>query len=201
MPKTKPNKGDTRRRMIETSLDIFHRKGIHAATLDEILDASGTGKGQFSHYFGNKEGLVHAVLLYFYAKLKGGDFPVHFSFESMEDVEGWFQFFIRALEETECKRGCPIGTIGNDLSDDQELLRQDVRLIFEFTRGALARSFSVLRARGELPKKADPDSLADFCLTIMQGGVLIGKVKRDSESFEHAVQHAMAYLNSLGKRS
>ena len=200
MKKIAASSAPTRLRMIETALDLFHQQGIHATSVDEILKESGTGKGQFAYYFKNKEGLVHAVLQHFYEWLRSDDFLVKYDIDSIEDLEDWFQFFINSLKSMNCERSCPIATIGNDLSNDQELLRQDVRLIMEFTHSSLARSFSVLKAKGELPENVDPDTLADFCLTIMQGGMLLGKVKRESAVFENAAKHAMAYLKSLKTR-
>jgi hypothetical protein len=100
----------------------------------------------------------------------------------------------------DCERSCPLGTIGNDLSNEQELLRQDVRLFLEWSRGQLARFFAERKAARELPPSADPDALADFCLTVMQGGMLLTKITRDATTFEHAAAHALAYLKSLRRK-
>ena len=52
----------TRLRILGTAADLFHKQGVGATSPDEILEASRAGKGQFYHYFGSKEGLVHQVL-------------------------------------------------------------------------------------------------------------------------------------------
>ena len=54
-----------------------------------------------------------------------------------------------------------------------------------------------MKGRGEIPAGADPESLADFCFTIMQGGLLVSKIKREIEPFENSVAHALTYLESL----
>jgi AcrR family transcriptional regulator len=197
MRKRAARNGNTRLKMIQTAFDLFHQQGVNATSVDEILARSGTGKSQFYHYFKNKEGIVHAVLQHFYERLKSNQSPIKNEIESWEDLEHWFQFFITAQKAMKCERSCPIGTIGNDLSDSQELLRQDVRLIFDLTRHSLARFFSGAKAKGEIPATVDPDALADFCFTIMQGGLLVAKIQRESAPFENAAAHAMAYLKSL----
>ena len=53
---------ETRLRIIRAAADLFHKQGVRATSPDQILEASGTGKGQFYHYFKNKEGLIHEVL-------------------------------------------------------------------------------------------------------------------------------------------
>lgn len=140
---------------------------------------------------------MHAVLQYFYELLRNNKLPGKHTIESWEDLENWFRFFIAFQQAIHCERSCPIGTIGNDLSHDQELLRQDVRLIFEWMRNSLSRFFNGLKAKEEIPTSVGPDALADFCFTIMQGGLLVSKVQRESAPFENAVTHALAYLKSL----
>lgn len=41
---------------------VFAERGFHRATLDEIVQAAGTGKGTVYHHFGNKEQLFWAVI-------------------------------------------------------------------------------------------------------------------------------------------
>jgi len=61
--KARSTKGaDTRLRILKTAADLFHQQGVRATSPDQIIEKSGTGKGQFYHYFKNKEGLVHEVL-------------------------------------------------------------------------------------------------------------------------------------------
>lgn len=186
--------------MIQAALDLFHRQGLHATSVDQILEQSGTGKSQFAHYFKTKDGLVHAVLQYLHDVVRSGQAPTGYTIESWGDMEAWFGKYINFQKGVDCERSCPLGTIGNDLSNDQELLRQDVRLFLEWSRGQLARFFAEQKASGELVHSADPDALADFCLTIMQGGMLLTKIKRETTTFENAATHALAYLKSLKRK-
>lgn len=190
-----------RQRMIQAAAELFHRQGIHATSIDQVLQESGTGKSQFAHYFKNKDGLVHEVLLHLHDWLRGDDAPVNYRITTWEELDEWFRFFVAAQHRLGCDRACPIGTIGNDLTDEQQLLRQDVRLIFEWIRGQLARFFAERRAAGELEASVDPEGLADFCIVVVQGGLLLGKVTRDSASFGNAVGHALAHVNSLRRPS
>lgn len=197
MKKERIHTGHTRLKMIQAAFDLFHQQGVNATSVDEILEKSGTGKSQFYHYFNNKEGIVHAVLQHMYETLKNDQLPLKHEMDSWEDLENWFRFFITTQQTMKCERGCPVGTIGNDLSNSQDLLRQDVRLIFDLSRHFLSRCFSSLKAKGEIPATVDPDALADFCYVIIQGGLLVAKIQRESAPFENAVSHALAYFKSF----
>jgi TetR/AcrR family transcriptional repressor of nem operon len=180
------SKQDTKMKMINAPLELFHVQGVNATSVDQILLLSGTGKSQFSHYFKTKEGLVHAVLQFLHDQA-----PTGYMVKNWKDLENWFQ------KMTEFALSCPIGTIGNDISNDLELLRQDVYLFLEWARSELSKFFSERKAKGELKASVKPESLADFCISLMQGGMLLTKIKRDPEMFENAAKEAMTYIKSL----
>lgn len=183
-----------RQRLIEAAFDRFHAKGIVATSVDEILLASGTGKSQFYHYFESKDALIHEVLRYFYGRLKADQLPGRLDIQTWSDLEHWFSSFLEFQQSVNHERSCPIGTIGADLEAGQELARQDVRLIFEFTRHRLARFFAAMKAKGELPQTSDPDALASLCFSVQQGGMLIAKIERDDAAFRAAVAGVLHLL-------
>ncbi|WP_374029361.1 TetR/AcrR family transcriptional regulator [Bdellovibrio bacteriovorus] len=190
-------KSDARLRMINSALELFHLQGVDATSIDQVLERSGTGKSQFTHYFKNKEGLVHAVIQFLHDVIKSGAAPTGYDIKSWEDMETWFQKYIDFQRSVSFELSCPIGTIGNDISNEQELLRQDVRLFLEWCRNQFIRFFAERKAAGELVAMASPEGLADLCISIMQGGMLLTKIKRSPETFENAAAQALHYIHSL----
>jgi hypothetical protein len=67
-------------------------------------------------------------------------------------------------------RGCPFGTVGNGVTDKDELIRQDLSHIFEIVKNKLRAFFIREKAQGRLAADADEDRLADFCIATTQGG-------------------------------
>jgi AcrR family transcriptional regulator len=193
--KSRSKKGtDTRLRILRTAADLFHQQGVRATSPDQIIDKSGTGKGQFYHYFKNKEGLVHEVLQNHLDAIRDGTAPLSYEIESWEDLERWFRAQIRLQKSFSMRRGCPFGTIGNEITENDELIRQDLSLIFEVISNKIASFFRKEKAKGQLVEKADEDSMAGFCIAMIQGAMLIGKVKRNSRLVEATTREAMAHL-------
>ena len=91
-------------------------------------------------------------------------------------------------------RGCPFGTIGNGVTGKDELVRQDLNLIFEAMKGNLAPFFIKEKALGRLSKSADENELADFCIAAVQGAMLMGKIKRSSQTVETTIKAALAHI-------
>jgi AcrR family transcriptional regulator len=187
---------DTRRRIIQVAADLFHKQGIHLTSPDEIIEASETGKGQFYHYFKNKEGLIHEVLLTHLDAIKSGTAPINYEIKTWRDLEQWFLAQITLQKRFNMARGCPLGTIGNEITESDELLRQDLSLIFEVMKNKLAMFFVMEKAKGRLVLEAGEEHLADFCIALIQGAMLMGKIKRKSQPAETTVQEAMRHLQS-----
>jgi TetR/AcrR family transcriptional repressor of lmrAB and yxaGH operons len=183
--------------MIQAVADLFHKQGVHATSPDDVIEASNTGKSLFYHYFKNKEGLVHEVLQTHLDVMRRGTAPIKYELESWEDLDRWFMAHVELQKQCRMKRGCSFGTIGNELTENDELIRQDLSLIFEGVKNKLAAFFVREKAKGAISPSADEDALADFCVAIVQGAVLKGKIKRSSRLVENLVGEALSHVRRL----
>ena len=187
---------ETRLRIIRTAADLFHKQGARATSPDEIIQASRTGKGQFYHYFKSKEGLIHEVLQVYLEEIKTQTSRVNYEINSWRDLEKWFTAQVELQKDYQMTRGCPFGTLGNEVTENDELVRQDLSLIFEVIKSNLAAFFLREKAKGKLAKHASPQHMADFSIASMQGAMLMGKIQRSSQTVETSVQEALAHLKS-----
>src|SRR5215813_4518556 len=185
---------ETKRKIIATAADLFHKQGVHLTSTDEIIEVSGTGKGQFYHYFKNKEGLVHEVLRGHLEAIRDGSSPIDYEIASWDELERWFVAHLGLQKRFDMTRGCPFGTIGNEVTENDELIRQDLSLIFEVVKSKIAKFFVREKASGRLEPHAGEDELADFCVAMIQGAMLLGKVKRNSQLVETTVRETMQHL-------
>jgi TetR/AcrR family transcriptional regulator, transcriptional repressor for nem operon len=175
---------------------LFHKQGIRATSPDEIIEAAGIGKGQFYHYFKNKEGLVHEVLQWHFEAIKAGTSIIDYDIKSWKDLEAWFRAHIELQKGFGMTRGCPFGTAANDVGEEDEIVRLDLVQIFGTIEDRLAHFFRSEKAHGRLNRSADEQHLADFCISTLQGAMLIGKVRRDPEFAEAAARETLKYLRS-----
>ena len=91
-------------------------------------------------------------------------------------------------------RGCPFGTVGNGVTEKDELIRHDLSHLFEIVKNKLRAFFIREKAQGRLTDDADVDRMADFCIAMIQGAMLMGKIKRSAQPVEKAVREALAHL-------
>ena len=153
---------ETRQRIIQVAADLFHKQGVRATSPDEIIEASRTGKGQFYHYFKSKEGLIHEVLQTHLEAIKSGSAPVKYEITTWQDLEQWFLSQMELQKSFAMTRGCPFGTVANEVTENDELIRQDLNLIFQVVGDKLAAFFIREKAQGRLAEHASENRMADF---------------------------------------
>jgi AcrR family transcriptional regulator len=185
---------EARIRIIRAAADLFHKRGARATSPDEIIEASRTGKGQFYHYFRSKEGLIHQVLQTYLDEVKNGASRVNYDIKSWRDLEKWFHAHLELQKHYEMTRGCPFGTLGNEVTANDELIRRDISLIFEVVKNKLTAFFLKEKAKGRFAKQADPEQMADFCVASIQGAMLMGKIKRSSQTVETTIHETLTHL-------
>ncbi len=185
-----------REKILFAAFDLFHEKGIQATSVDDILKHSGTGKSQFYHYFKSKEGIVHSLLQQMHQRLKS-DLTINPDINSWSDLEQWLKRPGEMQESCSCERGCPVGTIAANLAPKDELIRQDIQLIFETIKTKPRAFFTAEKAQNKLKPEADPESLATFCVSLIQGTALLSKVERSTDPFNTGIDHALIYLKSF----
>ena len=71
MRRTKEQAEQTRQHLMETALNVFNQVGYEEARLGDIADEAGVTRGAIYHHFGNKAGLLTALIEDAYAL--GGD--------------------------------------------------------------------------------------------------------------------------------
>ena len=197
MPMHSNAPADIKLRMIRAAADLFHKQGVHLTTPQEIVKAAGGTMNQLYHHFANKEGLVHDVLRTYYGAIKDSDGPVNsinYRLSSWKDLEKWFFAHIKVQKRFRMTRGCPFGTVGNELTGSEGAVREDLSAIFELVKTRLAAFFSKEKSQGRLARDAEPDLLADFCIATIQGAMLLGKVKQNSKTVESTVRETLAHL-------
>jgi TetR/AcrR family transcriptional repressor of nem operon len=126
--------------------------------------------------------------------IKTGAAAINYDILSWHDLEVWFLSQVELQKRFDMKRGCPFGTIGNEVKEGDELIRQDLSLIFEVMKNKLTAFFIREKAKSRLSKDAKETQLADFCIATVQGAMLMGKIQRNSDVAEASIREALAHL-------
>lgn len=187
----------SRERILTAAAQLFHERGVHATSVDEVLAASGTGKSQLYHYFPSKAEMVRAVLAYQLDRLMVVQRPLFERLDTWEGIEDWFAFVLDFHRSRDLLGGCPIGSLAAEMADWDDELRVALARTFTEWESYLARGLEAMRSRGDLRPDARPEVLAETTLAMMQGGILMATTKKDLGTLEVTLGGVLTYLRSF----
>src|SRR5260370_35962906 len=113
--------------------------------------------------------MVHEVLQSYLREIETGGATIQYEINSWKDLEKWFLAQLELQKSYEMTRGCPFGTVGNEVTEKDELIRQDLNVLFEGLKSRMAAFFLQGRGKGELAKQADVRHMDDLCMSTIQG--------------------------------
>jgi TetR/AcrR family transcriptional regulator, transcriptional repressor for nem operon len=190
---------DTRTRIVEAAMELFWEKGYGSTSIADILGRAGVNSGSLYYFFPGKQDLLVAVL----ESYRDGIHPMLLEpvWEGVEDpidrVFALLAKYRQLIVDTDCRYGCPIGSLALELHEPDPVVRERLAENFDAWTGAIG---ACLEQAGErLPPEADPQSLAEFALTVMEGGVMQARTHRDVGYFDRAVDQLRLYFDSLLK--
>ena len=160
---------ETRKRITEAAIKLFHERGYTAAGMAEILKLAGANSGSFYYFFRNKEHLLRAVLEEYERML----YPVLLepAWEGISDpIERIFKLLAKYREllvMTDCTYGCPIGRLALEVDTGMAEVRQGIRRNFDAWVAAVERCLRDAQATGRIPERIDLGRLAQFVLCVM----------------------------------
>ncbi len=192
-PKTRRGQA-SRERIIAAAADLMFLHGVRGTSLDDVLAAAEVGKGQFYHYFADKDGLVRAVIARQTTRVLDVQSPLLDALDSWTAIAAWFDSLVRRQEEHGCVGGCPLGSLASELSDQDEAARTDLVASFDRWEGYLTRGLDQMRSRGDLRADANPALLSAATMANLQGGLLLTQTRKDARTLRIALDAALAYL-------
>lgn len=193
-PSTRRGK-DTKGRIVAAATALMYEHGVNAISIEEIVAASDTGKGQFYHYFVSKEELIAEVLRHQLEQVL--EEQKLFQLDTVEGIHAWFGALVGMQENRQEFRGCPLGSIASEVLDHGENLRNRAADAFSRWESSLVDGLRSMLARGTLRADADPDALGEAMIAILQGGYLLSAIKQNVRPMRNAVRAAANHLDSF----
>jgi len=185
----------SRERIVERAADLFAERGIAGTSVDEVLAAAKAGKGQFYHYFRNRDELAAAAVGYRCAQVVDGLTDALGDVSSLAGLEQALAGFIAGFEQAGLP-GCPIGTLAAEVAGRNEAARLQAAAGFDAWERLLADALERMRQRGELRADAAPAVLAMGLLASIEGGMVLSQARKDAASLRIAADTGLAQVRT-----
>jgi TetR/AcrR family transcriptional regulator, transcriptional repressor for nem operon len=196
-----PSPPDTRTRLVLAAMQLFWEKGYNSTSIADVLQTAKVNSGSLYYFFPGKSDLLVAVLDMYHEGIR--PMLLEPAWAGVSDpIERIFALLARyrkSLLDTDCFYGCPIGSLALELHEPDLAVRERLAKNFIAWIEAIAECLSL--ARTQLPADHDQRELAQFVLTVMEGGVMQARTFRDIEYFDAAVRQLRQYFNCLERPS
>jgi TetR/AcrR family transcriptional repressor of nem operon len=179
-----------RARIIEKGIPVIARGGFNATGLDAILKKASIPKGSFYYYFRSKEDFGLAVIDYC-AAITDEQLTLALGNETgspLKQLRAYFDSIIARQAKAQCRSGCLIGNLGQELAGQNEKYRQRLEEAFTRWEAHFVRCLAQAREKGEFKSAIPVNQLANSLLTSWEGAMLRAKVERSTGPLENFIQ-------------
>ena len=178
-------------------MELFWLKGYGSTSIADILSRSQVNSGSLYHFFPGKQDVLVAVLESYRDNI--GPMLLEPAWAGVDDpIERIFALlakYRRLIVDTDCLYGCPIGSLALELHEPDLVVRE--RMVENFNAWTGAIRLCLEAAADRLPRDSDPQALAEFVLTVMEGAVMQARTHRDVGHFDRAVAQLRGHFDRI----
>lgn len=188
---------ESRRKIVEAAQELFWEKGYNSTSIADILSRTQLHSGSLYHFFPGKQDLLVAVLEHYRDGIEenllayawtGVDDPI-------ERIFALLNGYRVMLLTSDYAHGCPIGNLALEISEPDPKVRELIAANFDNWVSAVESC--LIGAGDRLPADTDKRALAEFILTIMEGGIMQARAHRDIGLFDRNISVLRSHLDLL----
>jgi TetR/AcrR family transcriptional repressor of nem operon len=191
----------TKDRLLDTAQDLFLSQGFSATSVDEICRKTRITKGGFFHYFKSKEDLAKAVLGRFCA-------ASHRFMQEAGCCEKYPDPLERVFASLDCvghhlrqeTKGCLIATFTQEMSGSHDRIQEMCAEGLSGWSKMLKDDLELARKKYTPQARLDVQSLADHCVSVVEGAQVLAKATRNPSVIAKNIDHLKQYLKFLFKK-
>jgi TetR/AcrR family transcriptional repressor of nem operon len=192
MPRTKTF---DEQQALEKAMHTFWRKGYHATSMQDLVDAMGINRASLYDTFGGKKDLFdQAFELYRKTNTQG----LQRFLEQQDSVrDGFRQLFAMAIAETQSEagqKGCFVVNVTTELLPDDRSMEGVIRANKEGFTAVFHQFLQQGVASGELSADQDLEAAANLFFTLYNGVKVVGKIPGQEKALLGAVEAALGAL-------
>ncbi|MCM1943584.1 TetR/AcrR family transcriptional regulator [Streptomyces sp. G3] len=180
---------------VSRAMELFWTRGYEATSVRDLTQHLGIGQGSLYAAFGDKDGLYRAALEHYRTTLAAAALR---SLEEGADVRAAIRTLlterIRIAVEND-GRGCLVVNAVCERLPRDAATRRTVREMQEASREVLVEVLRTAMERGEIAARHDPDTVAAFLITFLNGLLVSSKITPDARSLEPLAELALTVLD------
>jgi TetR/AcrR family transcriptional repressor of nem operon len=191
--RTCQNKSITREQLLETGMQVMLEKGYSNAGIQEILNRCDVPKGSFYYYFESKEEFALEIINHFDREFTARVLRCLCNKQSSElsplqRLHAFCQCNKESLAQSQCRKGCLVGNLSQEMADQSETLRRRLEQIMEQWRNLFAACIEEGQRIGEIKNDYNAADMAELFLSGWEGAMMRAKSTKTLEPIDAFVR-------------
>ena len=188
---------ETKRRLLEASLELMLKRGYSGLGVDDVLERTGISKGSFYHHFQNKQDMaLQAIELYTNIghELLGNCLTP----DGRPALDRLRTFFdqLSGFYRSQGYLGCLLGALGQELSGANQVFRTKIEECLNSLADTIAEHLQEAKRNGELADDVDTRQLANVLLNAWEGAALRSRLLRSPEPLRGVLDFCLGAIST-----
>ena len=185
----------TRQHIVETAAALFNQRGYAAASVSDVMEATGLQKGGIYGHFGSKDELAleafeHAVGLIVHRI----DAALTHTFDSRKRLVAVAEAFESLYHAPPLPGGCALFNAAIECDDGDPDLRTRVQQALRYWEERLRETVHQGILRGELRPLTDPVDVSTVFIGLLEGALVLSRLQSTPDPLRRAVDHLKRYV-------
>jgi TetR/AcrR family transcriptional repressor of nem operon len=193
-------RASVRDQLIESAVEVFHRRGFNGCSVQDIVEAAGVPKGSFYNHFNSKEALgvevvrAYTALVGAYVVEAGAADILSGAGMPLERIRAYFEAVIEQNASCGVRKGCLLGNFATELAPHSSDIAKAVTDALDNWSAAVAQVLAQAQEAGELSKDADVDALARYLVDGYEGAAARAKLIGDRAPMDEFIRTTFDFL-------
>lgn len=194
-PSRKNDPQGLRTRILDVAAELFQRRGYHATSMQDLMNAAGATGGALHHHFPTKKSMGLAVIAERVAPAVRETWidPVRRGTSLPATISRIFGDIATAVESKGRVLGCPLNNLALELATADPEFREGLQAIFDEWCSALAARIGATRGGAALDR-AHRASAASFIISTYSGAMTQAKAAQSAAPLRSAANELTGWV-------
>ncbi|MBL8740143.1 MAG: TetR/AcrR family transcriptional regulator [Myxococcales bacterium] len=184
--------------MLDAALGVFWRRGFDGAAISDLVEATGLKRQSLYNAFRDKDGLFHATLAHYVARVDESLRPLA---DPRAGLPALLAYMQGALDVYRARGGGACLLVKTAFSEERAHpdVRRTIKQGADAVRARFASVIEQARARGEVSADTSPDIAAAYLYAVLSGASALAHTGGDKQHVDAVLALAIASLRPLGR--
>ena len=187
----------TRQFIIESTAELFNKKGYAGTSLAHISEATGLTKGSIYGNFANKDEVAKEVYRFNAKRLQQGiNDNLNSEMSSREKLIAFLDYYRKSMENNLSRGGCPIMNTAIEADDTMPFLKAEVVKSFNAWSDKFVEILEEGKSKNEIKDSVNPSDYSFLFIMLIEGGILLSKTTNNQNHLFQALDRITKIIDT-----